>query len=104
MNMLKDSGVLTLQSILVQREGNIASDMDGEKVMLNVQKGKYYNLGEVGGEIWSAIAAPVEAGAVVESIRQSYELPYETAKEDVMSFLKSLVDEDLAVIVGGTSA
>ena len=24
--------------------------MDGEKVMLSIQNGKYYNLGEIGGE------------------------------------------------------
>ena len=31
----------------VQKEGNVVSDMDGEKVMLSIHNGKYYNLGEV---------------------------------------------------------
>ena len=26
--------------------------MDGEKVMLSINNGKYYNLGEIGGDIW----------------------------------------------------
>ena len=29
--------------------------MGGEKVMLSVKNGKYYNLGEIGGEIWELI-------------------------------------------------
>ena len=33
-------------------KGNIVSDMGGEKVMLSIENGKYYNLGEMGGEIW----------------------------------------------------
>jgi len=32
-------------------EGNIVSNMDGEKVMLSIKNGKYYNLGEIGGFI-----------------------------------------------------
>lgn len=54
---MNTTNILSLETVLVQREGNIASDMDGEKVMLNVKNGKYYNLGEVGGEIWSALAS-----------------------------------------------
>ena len=39
----------------MQVKGNIVSDMGGEKVMLSVNKGKYYNLGEIGGDIWELI-------------------------------------------------
>ena len=45
---------ISLKCQIVQSEENIVSDMDGEKVMLNVRKGKYYNLGETG-EIWDLI-------------------------------------------------
>ncbi len=43
---------LTQNHLISQMEGNIVSDMDGETVMLCIQSGKYYNLGELGGEIW----------------------------------------------------
>lgn len=98
MNM-KPADVLSLESVLVQREGNIASDMDGEKVMLNVKNGKYYNLGEVGGEIWTALSSPVTAGRVVEIIQMSFEVPEELARQDVFAFLQSLLDEELAEVV-----
>ncbi|WP_379164152.1 lasso peptide biosynthesis PqqD family chaperone [Paenibacillus sp. sgz5001063] len=98
MNM-NTTGVLSPESVLVQREGNIASDMDGEKVMLNVKNGKYYNLGEVGGEIWTALASPITAARVVEVIQESFEVPEETARQDVFAFLQSLLNEDLAAIV-----
>lgn len=42
---------ISLKCQIVQSEENIVSDMDGEKVMLNVRKGKYYNLGETGGNL-----------------------------------------------------
>lgn len=43
------SQTVSLNDYFVQGTGNIVSDMGGEKVMLSVLNGKYYNLGEVGG-------------------------------------------------------
>ena len=53
--MLKDKKI-SLNSRIVQSKGNMVSDMDGEKVMLNIEKGKYYNLGELGGTIWGSMS------------------------------------------------
>ncbi|AIQ50716.1 lasso peptide biosynthesis PqqD family chaperone [Paenibacillus sp. FSL R7-0331] len=95
---MSTANVLSLETVLVQRPGNIASDMDGEKVMLNIQNGKYYNLGEVGGEIWSAMAQPVPVSRIVEVIRQTFDVPAETAEQDVFEFVHSLLAEDLVAI------
>ncbi|WP_342438395.1 lasso peptide biosynthesis PqqD family chaperone [Paenibacillus sp. FSL L8-0436] len=99
---MNTTNILSLETVLVQREGNIASDMDGEKVMLNVKNGKYYNLGEVGGEIWSALASPVTVRRIVETIQEIFEVSAELAEQDVVSFVQSLLDEDLVVNVSGS--
>ena len=52
--MIKNKKYITIQTIS-QIKGNIVSDMSGEKIMLSIEKGKYYNLGEIGGEIWELI-------------------------------------------------
>ena len=57
-NML-NTQALTLETIIVQGKDNIVSDMDGEKVILSIQNGKYYNLGNIGGAIWDLINAPI---------------------------------------------
>jgi hypothetical protein len=92
---------LSLESVLVQREGNIASDMDGEKVMLNVKNGKYYNLGEVGGEIWEALSSPVSIARIAGIIQENFDVPEELARQDVFEFVQSLLNEDLVAIVSG---
>ncbi|MEK3795957.1 lasso peptide biosynthesis PqqD family chaperone [Paenibacillus sp. FSL R7-0204] len=93
--------VLSLDSVLVQREGNIASDMDGEKVMLNVKNGKYYNLGEVGGVIWEALASPVSLRQIAGKMQDIFEVPAELAQQDVIDFVQNLLNEDLVSIVSG---
>ena len=47
--------MIFLNQEVTQGKGNIVSDMGGEKVMLSIENGKYYNLGEMGGEIWDLI-------------------------------------------------
>ena len=51
-----------------QQQGNIVSDMDGEKVMLSIQSGKYYNLGKLGGEIWELMKEPISIEALVATL------------------------------------
>ncbi|KKI91421.1 metallophosphoesterase [Bacillus sp. SA1-12] len=85
-------------SIVCQKEGNIVSDMDGEKVMLNIANGKYYNLGEMGGEIWDLIQSPITLNQLVHTLLEQYEVEKEECEEQVLSFLKKLYEEDLIII------
>lgn len=86
---------ISLSQVFVQNPGHIVSDMDGEKVMLNVQKGKYYNLGEVGGKIWDLVATPISVEQVVTALMSSYDVEQEKCEEQVLSFLELLIKEEL---------
>lgn len=92
--MLKVQNIST-STIVAQAEGNIVSDMDGEKVMLSIQNGKYYNLGELGGEIWERIKEPVSVGELVQSLQSQYEVESAQCEKQVISFLSQLSDEGL---------
>ena len=87
--------VLSNNSIVTQKEGNIVSDMDGEKVMLSITNGKYYNLGQVGGDIWTLINEPISVQQVIEAMQASYDVDANECAEQVTTFLKQLVEEDL---------
>lgn len=93
------SRAITIDQIVVQVEGNIVSNMAGDKVMLNVQNGKYYNLGETGGEIWERMNEPIPIRKLVESLENDYDIKKEACKEQVMNFLTSLADERLINVI-----
>jgi hypothetical protein len=73
----------------------IVSDMDGEKVMLSVQNGKYYNLGKVGGRIWELMDRPVSVAQLVTALMSEYEVEQAECEEQVLSFLEHLRKEGL---------
>lgn len=86
---------LLLNSIVVQQPGNLVTNMDSEKVMLSVQNGKYYNLGEIGGLIWDLANEPIEVNKMIETILLQYEVNYEDCTKHVLDFLESLKNEGL---------
>lgn len=86
---------LILGHKIIHQPGNIVSDMDGEKVILNIGNGKYYNLGEIGGYIWELIDKPVSINDLVTTIIAEYEVDPEECEEQVLSFCSALYSEGL---------
>lgn len=84
-----------LVSKVVQNPGNIVSDMDGEKVMLNIDNGNYYNLGELGGVIWELIRYPISVESLINELLSQYEVEETECEIHVMSFINKLYTEGL---------
>ncbi|WP_216829024.1 lasso peptide biosynthesis PqqD family chaperone [Alkalihalobacterium elongatum] len=86
---------IKLSTIVNQGAGNIVSDMDGEKVMLSISKGKYYNLGDIGGDIWELLENPISVEELVNILLTRYEVERFDCEEQVVSFLSLLAKENL---------
>lgn len=92
--MIKKQDIL-LSQLIGQRKGTIVSDMGGEKVILSVQNGKYYNLGEIGGAIWDCIEKPISFSQLVAELMSQYEVERSECEEQVITFLEMLLAEGL---------
>ncbi|MEX2461049.1 MAG: lasso peptide biosynthesis PqqD family chaperone [Paenibacillaceae bacterium] len=90
-----ESQSIPLNCRIMQSQGNIASDMDGEKVMMNIHNGNYYNLGIIGGRIWSLISAPISAAELVKTLMSEYDVEQKVCEANVASFLNHLLAEKL---------
>ncbi len=86
---------IQLEDIVFQVEGNIVSVMGKEKVMLNVEKGKYFNLGEIGGEIWDLIEEHNNVYDITQSLMEKYEVSREECVNHVLFYLNQLSSEGL---------
>ncbi|WP_419881704.1 lasso peptide biosynthesis PqqD family chaperone [Peribacillus sp. B-H-3] len=90
----------TKESMVVQSPGNIVSNMDGEKVMLSIDKGKYYNLGVLGGEIWDCIKEPIALQDLCSHLTSQYNVAPEDCEHQVTAFLNQMLEEELIHIKG----
>lgn len=92
---MTDINTIALENRITQKEGNIVSDMDGEKVMLSIENGKYYNLGAIGGVIWDYLKEPTTVKELIVKLQSEFEVNHEQCETDVLSFLKHLHKEKL---------
>ncbi|MGG0788120.1 lasso peptide biosynthesis PqqD family chaperone [Peribacillus simplex] len=95
--MIKNQRV-TKNHLYSQSAGNIVSDMDGEKVMLSVHKGKYYNLGELGGEIWDLLKESITIHELVTTLQSQYDVAQSECEEQVTDFINQLLEQGLVKI------
>jgi hypothetical protein len=84
----------TKESMVSQSPGNIVSNMDGEKVMLSIEKGKYYNLGVLGGEIWDRIKEPISLQDLCINLTSLYDVAPDECEQQVTAFLKQMLEEE----------
>lgn len=84
-----------LNSKIVQNKKIDASDIDGDKVMMDLDKGMYFSLNSVGSRIWDIIENPITIDQVVEVLLSEYDIDKNECKETVVSFIKGLEENEL---------
>jgi hypothetical protein len=89
---------ISVENIITQNKGNIASNMDGEKVLMSIKNGKYYNLGQIGGVIWDLIESPILVKNVIIRLIDLYDVEHSECEPQVLNFLQHLNNEGLIFI------
>ena len=81
---------------LKQAEGVVAADMNGETVMMDIEKGVYFALTGTGHRIWSALESPTTPVEVIENLRGEYEIDEGDDLDTIVTeFLSNLVENGL---------
>ncbi|MGE7602886.1 lasso peptide biosynthesis PqqD family chaperone [Peribacillus sp. NPDC097675] len=93
-----NSAVIKEDYVIRQVPGNLVSDMAGEKVMLSIENGKYYNLGEVGGDIWGLLSKPISIQNLILTLQSQYEIDLTECEQQVTIFLNQLLKEGLVQV------
>lgn len=75
----------------LRKEDILTADMNGETVMMDAEQGKYYNLGEVGGSIWTQLETPKTLEELVNALTAEYNVDPEQCRADVQPFLDKMV-------------
>lgn len=86
---------LELASVIFRNKEIDDTDIDGEKVMMNLNKGEYFMLNTVAADIWDSINEPKTINEVVNELLEKYDIDYKTCEDEVMSFINELNDADL---------
>ncbi len=89
---------ISTDTVICQIEEIVASDIDGETVMMSIENGKYYGLDDIGSHIWKLIEKPVKVSDLIDMLPERFDVDRETCERDVLKFLNEL-NEDRIVQV-----
>ncbi|MBE6945549.1 MAG: lasso peptide biosynthesis PqqD family chaperone [Ruminococcaceae bacterium] len=91
---------MTEKTLLQRKVEIMTADMKGDTVMMDVETGKYYNLGDVGGRIWDLMENPITLSDMADRLTEEYDVTRERCLSEILPFLQSLLERNLIREVG----
>lgn len=86
---------ILLSSVIVCSEENLACDLQGEAVLLNLKSGTYFGLNAMGTRIWELIQKPTKVSDVYQELLKEYEVDPSACQDQLLLFLRELWANDL---------
>ena len=84
----------------IKKNKNIEdTDLDGNKVMMNLQKGRYFMMNEVGSRIWELINEPIKVNYIIDELLNEFRVDRATCEKEVMNFIQELFNGDLIEVI-----
>lgn len=80
---------------LLRSPDMLASQVDGELVLISIEDGKYFGLDSVGTAIWHLLEAPRSSAAVIEALQARFEGDPADIERDTLAFIDQLVTNGL---------
>jgi hypothetical protein len=89
------SPTLNLADTIVQVPDLMISDLDGDTVMMSLERSAYFGLDSIGSHIWQLVAQPITISALCTQLVAQYAVDEATCQQDVFNFLQQLLSEGL---------
>ena len=86
---------ITLNSTVVRSSDVMASPVDNELVMMDMERGAYYSLDRVGADIWNRLAAPLAVVDLCAQLMAQYDVDQATCEADVLAVLNEMAGNGL---------
>lgn len=88
---------LSLDLPLIRNPDLIAADMDGETVMMSIERGAYFGLGGIGSRLWDLLEQPTTVTDMAATICEEYSVDSETCMQDIRGFIAEMMENSLVM-------
>lgn len=80
---------------LRRSENLLTTEMDGETIMMDPEKGLYFGLDPIGTDIWRRLAAPVLVADLIAALARDYQTPAADVERDVLILLSHMAEHGM---------
>jgi hypothetical protein len=95
---------LSLHSHLTVSPDIVSQELDGELVILSLDRAEYYGLNPTGTRVWNSMTAGMSIGTIAARLAAEYHVDPERARADVLALAESLLAEGLATVTDAPTA
>ena len=88
---------LASTTTITRKPDLLDADMDGETVMMSIERGEYYGIGGVGSRVWELLAQPTSVAEITQIICSEYEVDETTCRADMQKFIEELLQNGLVL-------
>jgi hypothetical protein len=81
---------ITPSSIVVASKDQISCDLAGEAAILDLKKGIYFGLDEVGATVWGLLAEPRSVSEIQGALLERYDVDADRCARDLLGLLDEL--------------
>jgi hypothetical protein len=89
---------ITLDSIVSHSLDQVSTEIDGEAVILSIDRGNYYGMNKVLTAIWGWLDEPVKVADVCSRLTATYDVSPDVAEADILKILSELSREGLLTV------
>jgi len=76
---------------MIRRAGDlVASEIDGEYLIMSIERGSYISIRDVSARIWELLQEPRSLGSLHETLLDEYVVDEETCKAEVSALLRHM--------------
>ncbi len=86
---------ITLDTVVTQKPDLLSSNLDGETILLEIEKEVYYGMNRVSTRIWELLGEPRKLSAICEELLKDYAVEREQCEQEVLTFVQKLASEGL---------
>lgn len=87
--------MISLDTLLSQPTEQLATEVDGEVLMMHIESGNYFGLNEVASFIWQQLDKPTSARDLCAAIAREFDVTVEQCEADTLPFLDGMVRDGL---------
>ena len=94
----KQQPELAFSTMLTRNESIVYTELDDSIVMMDVDKGRYYELNPIGARIWTLLETQRSIADICESLVAEYEVDRDTCQTEALEFLHAGYAKQLFVV------
>jgi hypothetical protein len=85
-------------SIVCWSDAPVATQVNDEVVLMNLERDRCYGLGSTGSDIWRRLRVPIQVSELTTQLRDDYESAPGVIESDLLRTLKEFAEEGLIVV------